>query len=77
MIEAPDTYRMSEQEKAHVRGQIDKHWKKTSTFHRDDRHRIEAMQTCYTLAKHRGVESIKDLIDWMHGEEANKGALDA
>ena len=69
MIDAPERYSMSDNEKAHVRGQIDKHWRKTKLFTSDDRSRIEAMQTCYTLAKHRGIESIKDLIDWIHNEE--------
>lgn len=69
MIDAPERYSMTESEKAHTKGQIDKHWHKTKQFSSDDRSRIEAMQTCYTLAKHRGAESIKDLIDWMHSED--------
>ncbi|EBD8957972.1 hypothetical protein DAC12_22345 [Salmonella enterica] len=66
MIDAPDLFPMSDTEKAHVQWQIDKHWHKTKGYTEQDRARIEAMQSCYTIAKHRGIEGIKNLIEWMH-----------
>lgn len=65
-IDAPDYYPMSEAEKAHISEQIKKHWPTTKGYVAEDRARIETMQACYTLAKHRGAEAIKDLIEWMH-----------
>ncbi|EJY3357268.1 hypothetical protein OGA58_004474 [Salmonella enterica] len=66
VIDTTEYYPFTEEEKQHLKEHVGKHWPTARKFSDLDIERMNAMHCCYAIAKHRGVEGIKDMIDWMH-----------
>lgn len=65
-ISTNEVYPFTDAEKKHLQEHVEKHWPTTRKFSDLDVERMNTMHCCYTIAKHRGVEGIKEMIDWMH-----------